>query len=344
MILAIITRMTRAHFPLVSFIIPTLNAAAILPKCLQAIRGQRYPQNKIEIIVADAGSTDNTRKIARSFGAKIIPNPEILHEPGKDSASKIARGEILFFTDADNILSSHQWLNSMMKAYRQHPKIMGFLPQTLPARGSNSLDRYLGYLSTDPLTWFIYGPAAHPRDYAKMYQPIKETSSYKLYTFTTQNHPLIGLTQGFGTKKTFKRGTIGHADDILAAIKLISEGGIIAYVPAAGVYHYHVAGLENFIKKYRWRFRNNVQQKIKGMGLVNRLTYLNSRRRMRMYLFIPYALSVIFPALHALQLTIKHRDPVMLWHVVASWILAVLILYESLLWFLVRKFPMGDYE
>lgn len=332
------------QLPKVSFIIPTLNAERFLPLCLSAIREQDYPKDKIEIIVADAGSKDKTLLIAKKFKAKIITNPEVLHEPGKTRASKLATGEILFFTDADNILAHKNWLKLMTKPYIDDPKIMGFLPQTIPAPNSNSLDQYLGYLATDPFTWFIYGPSASPRDYPKVYTPVRETPNYKIYKFSAKNHPLFGLSQGVGTRSDFKRGKTGHSDDILAGIKLIAEGGLIAYVPKAGIYHYHVSGLKNFIKKYSWRIKNNLKQEIKGMGLVNRQKYFSKTRKIKMFLFIPYALSIVLPTIDALKLTIKYKDLVMLWHLPTSFILALLILYETLKHLLCRKTTLGAYE
>lgn len=341
----IIHTMTSPPVPMVSFIIPTLNAANILPRCLTAIRNQKYPKNKIEILIADGGSTDDTKAIASSYNAKIIHNKEILHEPGKDRASKVARGDIFFFTDADNILENDQWLANMIRAYNQAPEAMGFLPQTIPAPDSNTLDRYLGYLSTDPFTWFIYQHAASPRDYMSIYAPIRKTGHYQLYAFPKTNHPLIGLTQGFGTKRTFKRGAMGHADDILAAIKLIEEGGIIAYVPSSGVYHYHVSSLSNFVKKYRWRVRNNLRQDVAGMGLVNRMDYLRSDRKIRMYLFIPYALTLIGPLFDTVRLLLKHKDPVMIWHPIASFLIAMVILWEYFMHYGLRmQKDVGTYE
>lgn len=331
-------------YPRVSFIIPTLNARDILPRCLMAIRSQTYPKKNVETIVADGGSTDDTRIIAKRFGARIINNPEILHEQGKDRASKIAKGNIFFFTDADNILENSQWLTHMIRIFLDVPKVMGFLPQTIPAPDTNSLDRYIGYLSTDPFTWFIYQNAASPRDYKKIYTPVRATKHYELYRFTPDNHPLIGLTQGFGTKRRFQRGTMGHTDDILAAIKLIQEGGLIAYVPAAGIYHYHVSSLSNFINKYRWRVRNNLQQEITGMGIVNRLRYYNTARRLRLCLFFPYALTLVGPIIDTVRLIAKHKDPVMLWHPITTFLIAAIILWEHVVHVFGRHQSVGTYE
>ena len=58
--------------PRVSVIMPTLNAEALLDNVLSSIARQTYPQDKIEIILADAHSTDRTRKIGAKYGALVL--------------------------------------------------------------------------------------------------------------------------------------------------------------------------------------------------------------------------------------------------------------------------------
>lgn len=329
--------------PVVSFIIPTLNAADILPKCLIAIRSQRYPQNKIEIIVADGGSKDDTVLIALKYKAKVITNPAVLHEPGKTKASKVAKGEILFYTDADNVLSTRYWLHNMILPYIENPCVAGLLPQTIPAPDSNPLDRYLGYLATDPFTWFVYQDSANPSTFYKNYQPLKTTSRYILYKFPPSNMPLFGLSQGVGTVKKFKRNKMGSTDDILAGFKMIMEGGIIAYIPDAGVYHYHVSGIHNFITKYTWRVKNNLIQKIKGMGITQRLQYITLDKKIRMIMFVPYGLTLIFPLLDAIKLSIHHKTFIPIIHVPACFIMSLVILKGSIISLLYRNVRLGSY-
>ena len=50
-----------------SVIIPTLNAAASLPRTLAALRGQ-----VAEIIIADGGSSDGTVEVAEAAGARVL--------------------------------------------------------------------------------------------------------------------------------------------------------------------------------------------------------------------------------------------------------------------------------
>jgi glycosyltransferase involved in cell wall biosynthesis len=320
--------MADSSLPTVSFIVPTLNAERFLKSCLDAIRGQDYPANKIEIIVADAGSTDKTREIAKKYGAKIVENPAILHEPGKTEGTKQATGELLFYTDADNVLANKQWLRLMAAAYTENKEVVGFLPQTTAPPDSSGLNQYLGYLFTDPLTWFIYGAAANPCDYEFRYKPVVKTKNYRLYRFSANDHPLFGLSQGAGVTKDFQRGGKGAADDILSGIQLIERGGLIAYVPEAYVYHYHVEGFGDFIKKYRWRIRNNLNQQVKGMGLVNRLSFFDRQKKLKLYLFVPYALTLVGPIIDAVGLAVGWRSWVMFWHVPASLCLGVLIVIE----------------
>ena len=48
----------------------TLNSGAILEKCLRSIRRQKYDQSKIEIVVADGGSTDGTIEVIKNMEEK----------------------------------------------------------------------------------------------------------------------------------------------------------------------------------------------------------------------------------------------------------------------------------
>jgi len=332
-------------YPKVSFIIPTLNEEKNISRCLTAIRTQLYPQKNVEIILADAFSKDKTRSIAKTFNAKIIDNPEILHEHGKTRAMSLAKGDIIFFTDADNVLSTSNWIQLMVQPYIDDNTIVGLLPQTIPAPDTNSLDTYLGFLCTDPFTWFVYGQATTPRDYGTYYVPTKTTNSYKVYQFPINNHPLLGTAQGFGINKSlFTRNKDSKGDDILAGIKIIESNGKIAYVPAAGIYHYHVSSFTNYIRKYSWRVKNNLQRTYKETGLVNRMKYHSLARKIKMACFIPYAFSFVFPCIDAFILVGKHRNFVMLLHIPSTLVMAYIISKEYLLHFLHYKKPLGTYE
>lgn len=99
--------------PSISIVIPTLNAARVLEKCLASIKIQDYPKDKLEIIIADGGSKDRTLEIAKKYGAKICKNLLKTGEAGKAAGVKKAKGKLIAFIDSDNILPDKNWMTKM---------------------------------------------------------------------------------------------------------------------------------------------------------------------------------------------------------------------------------------
>lgn len=142
--------------PRISVLIPTLNAAKVLSKCLQSLADQDYPKNKIEVIIADGGSTDGTLKIARKYGAKIYKNPLKTGEAGKAVALRYARGKLVALIDSDNILPDKNWLKKMVKPFSD-PEIIGSEPWKFTYRKQDGfIDRYCALLGmNDPFCHFL---------------------------------------------------------------------------------------------------------------------------------------------------------------------------------------------
>src|SRR5438067_940701 len=92
-------------WPRVSFIMPTLNAEALLDNCLASVARQTYPRDRCEIILADAHSKDRTRQIAANYGALVLDDNGKNMEEGKRLALRQATGEYIVFIDADNEIS-----------------------------------------------------------------------------------------------------------------------------------------------------------------------------------------------------------------------------------------------
>jgi len=80
-----------------SIIIPVKNEEEYLPCLLESLKRQTL--QPFEIIVSDAGSSDKTVDIAKKFKARIVKGG--LPAIGRNSGAKIAKGDFLFFLDAD---------------------------------------------------------------------------------------------------------------------------------------------------------------------------------------------------------------------------------------------------
>jgi len=148
--------MKNKNLPTVSVLIPTLNSASVLGKCLNSIVGQNYPKNKIEIIIADGGSTDKTLKIARKYRVKIYKNPLKTGEAGKAVALKHAKNELVAMIDSDNILPSKNWLQQMVGPFSDS-EIIGSEPWKFTYRRQDGfIDRYCALMGVnDPFCYFL---------------------------------------------------------------------------------------------------------------------------------------------------------------------------------------------
>lgn len=82
---------------MITIVVPTKNEESVLPRLLESIRRQTL--QPAEVIVADAGSTDRTREVARSFGARVIEGG--LPGPGRNRGAAAANTDLILFLDAD---------------------------------------------------------------------------------------------------------------------------------------------------------------------------------------------------------------------------------------------------
>ena len=88
----------------ISVIVPVYNSAGYLRTCLEHLRRSSF--RDYECVVVDDGSTDNSADVAREFGVSVLSTggrrgPAFARNLG----AKTAKGEILFFIDADVCVS-----------------------------------------------------------------------------------------------------------------------------------------------------------------------------------------------------------------------------------------------
>lgn len=106
---------------IVSFVIPALNEALLIGRCLLSIKAQRLPAGLggIEIIVVDTGSEDSTTRIAKAFGASVITLPR--NTPiakARNVGAEASRGDLIAFIDADCELD-RDWITVSMKHFSE---------------------------------------------------------------------------------------------------------------------------------------------------------------------------------------------------------------------------------
>ncbi|GAA3968874.1 TIGR04283 family arsenosugar biosynthesis glycosyltransferase [Hymenobacter antarcticus] len=85
----------------VSIIIPAYNEAAGIGELLAYLRRATADEPDLEIMVADGGSTDDTRALARRAGAAVVRSPRKGRAAQLNYGASQTTGDILYFLHAD---------------------------------------------------------------------------------------------------------------------------------------------------------------------------------------------------------------------------------------------------
>jgi len=109
--------------PAISVIVPAFNEEKFLGNCLLSLKEQDFKD--FEIIVVDNNSTDKTTEIAKKFGAILVSEKNQGVAFARNKGAKIAKGEILVFTDADTILPKN-WLSKIKEEFKRDKELIAF--------------------------------------------------------------------------------------------------------------------------------------------------------------------------------------------------------------------------
>lgn len=96
--------------PFVSVIVPCYNEQATIHKLLEALRLQTYPLERMEVVISDGLSTDNTRAAIESFGSdhpemtvRVVENRARSIPSGVNQAIRESRGGVFIRLDAHSM-------------------------------------------------------------------------------------------------------------------------------------------------------------------------------------------------------------------------------------------------
>lgn len=103
--------------PFISVVIPVKNAGRFISQCLNSLNNLNYPKDRYEVIIVDSSSTDKTRELAASRGARVVIADGESVCAGRNSGFKAAKGEIIAFSDADCVMD-RDWLFNAVKYFK----------------------------------------------------------------------------------------------------------------------------------------------------------------------------------------------------------------------------------
>ncbi|MFQ5708771.1 MAG: glycosyltransferase [bacterium] len=109
----------------ISVIIPSYNASATIPRCLQSLHEQQ-PDCEFEVIVVDSSDDGTEKLIEKTYHAvKLVHLPEkTMPSRARNVGAAKATGEILAFTDSDCV-PDRKWLENIAKNFGNGHEIVG---------------------------------------------------------------------------------------------------------------------------------------------------------------------------------------------------------------------------
>ncbi|MEO1374768.1 MAG: glycosyltransferase [Cyanobacteria bacterium J06635_10] len=133
--------------PEVSVIIPIYNGTADLPELINCLLAQTYPKERVEYLLVDNNSSDDTSKILKLAALNCPIQIRALSEneiqssyAARNTGIREAGGEIIAFTDAD-CRPQPQWLEALVQPFvNQNVVIVAGEITALP--GNSLLEKY----------------------------------------------------------------------------------------------------------------------------------------------------------------------------------------------------------
>jgi glycosyltransferase involved in cell wall biosynthesis len=338
-----------------SIITATFNSARTLEKCLAAIRAQTYPQDLVEILVVDGGSTDNTREIAQRFNCRIVDNPRVEPMTAKLIGLREASGEYLMHVDSDEVLASPHALEKRRLAFKDNRDVsMVFSTGYANPAGAPFAARYINEYG-DPFSMFYYRLSKDSKRFiAQMRRRdrvISETDDYLVFEL------------GDGPQPIMTNEACGNCIDLKFFRKHFSElfdkpGGPtlffyhmqtitkrFAVTKDDKIFHYSADRWSTFLRKIKWRVKQNVfyPHEMGSSAFGGRVNFDRSNVSFKKFLYIPYAFLIVPAACDALWLMCSRRDPCYILHIPLTLYTAWTIMSQMALKLLGFRPPMTSY-
>lgn len=223
---------------MISVVIPFLNAEATLGYTLRAVLRQQDPGMPWEVVLADNGSRDGSRRVVEEMLAELSPAVEVrvvgVERRGacaaRNGGVRAARGELLVFTDADCLPEPH-WLRRL--AARREPGVAAIGGPVLAWPGSNAAEVFLDRCQVLNQERAFAGDA------------------FGVPFFVTAN--VAYEREWFDRVGGFNEELVVAGEDADLAWRVQDAGGRLVYEPCAPVLHRHRASVLGLYRQH-WQY------------------------------------------------------------------------------------------
>jgi len=319
-------------YPRVTFVIPTYNAAEHISQCLESIMRQDFPKDKIEILIADGGSTDKTVQIAESYNTTVIPNPRRLAECGVQAGVMKANGDLIVIFAADNELYSREWLKKVSIPFIKDDEIAAVWGRLISGKADPAINKYFELIQSDPFSHFMNKNLEYYLTHSKVVKG--ENGAYYVFK-VSESKPLVWGANGLTYRKSSIQQIwdtdkyLGDNDAFQCMIEATTNK--VAYVPSLLTYHHHVKSIQEWTTKWKRNFSSHFLEQRKSRNL-NWVFTENFNVKLAMWVI--YSLCPFFSLMDSIKNAVRDRNRYWLYHPTAC--LTQTLIYVSILLFTLK--------
>ncbi len=207
-----------------SIVIRALNEADHLPRLFEGLADQTTPPD--EIVFVDSGSTDDSVRIADSYGASIvhIPPGDFTFGGALNIGCERAKGDLLIFASAHVYPTTNKWIENLLAPFEDPAVGLSYGGQDGDPEGNYSEVQLLQ-------DWFP--------DQSDL----------------NQNHPFCNNANCAVRRDIWERHpydeTLPGLEDMAFARQVLAEGAKIAYVHDARIVHVHREHFKQTLNRYK---------------------------------------------------------------------------------------------
>lgn len=331
--------------PSISIVTETWNPdVKLFERVLKNIQLQDYPKELVEHIVFDAGSTNDSVRVARKYGCKITIRSDLrdTEQVRQSLEIKKARGDIVLLLQSDNILTSRKWLREMVQPFLDNKKVFcTYSAYNSYEKGMSATTRYGAFFGAcDPALYYL-GKSDKIPFLQKTYDKgeiITEASGYWVVKFTNDSLPTMGdngfmVLRSAINKVNKDPNSYIHVDMYADMLKLgydtygVIKNSIIHVIPP------------NIIMYTKRRIQ--VKQKYYD-GRRGKRTYLvfnwkSKKDHWNLLKYIFFSITLVFPFYESIRGYIKIRDWAWFLHPLFSLLMLGAYGYSEFRWFVWKK-------
>ena len=218
------------HTPTVDIVIAAKNEATHIGACIEALKQQDYPAEKLRIYVVDNGSTDTTTHIAEQHGVVVLREGKRGAAAARNCGLAYSAGELVGFLDG-HCLPERSWVRLMAEQFQD--AALGGCQGRIDNRSTNG--RVQTYLQQS-------GALSNQRI-------LEDTVNGKrnIYPWLLSGNCMYRreALQGIG----FFDDRLESCEDVDLAWRVLLLGYQLGYVPEATLTHYDCNTWHAFVRK-----------------------------------------------------------------------------------------------